>query len=324
MWFKNLTLLQLSPRTGDHSEQLENELASASFKPCGKVTPQSTGWVPPLGDAGSPLVHVAYGHFMMICLKIQEKVLPTSVVREALSEKVHDMESTEGRKLFRKEKERMKDEVYYTLLSQAFTQSQRVYAYLDPASGWMVIDTASQKVIDCFMKKFTQSVKCYQAEFPEINSPPAVITQWLKKNRFPRHFEGNDSCVIEDFSDKKGVVRLKHKDLLADNVLSFLREGAHVTQLTLTWLEQIQFTLKHDFTLSGVKFLEAVQDLAKDGLTETPEERFAADFAIMSETLRKFIDDLTPHFLADLTQADDTEGAAEQYVPAKKETATAA
>ena len=294
MWFKNLQVLQLTESVGYKPEQLSIELEQAAFKPCGKAIPATAGWVAPIGGEDAPLVYGSNA-FMIFCLKSQEKVLPATVVREQLSEQVAGLQN-DGRKVSRKEKERMKDELYYSLLSQAFAQSQRTYAYIDPQSGWLIVDTSARKRLEQFMGIFSNSVQSYRVVEPELNSVSALLTRWLKE-QMPRGFELADACVMEDLSEKVGTIRVKNKDLGADNVQSFLREGCQVTQLTMSWYEQIQFTLKQDFSFTGVKFLDAVQDLAKDGLTETVEERFAADFVIMAETLRKFLADLARYFV---------------------------
>lgn len=318
MWFKNLQIMAVTESAGYQPEQLAEELSGKLFQPCSNVTPASLGWVAPIGGEGAPLVYGANG-MMMLCLKLQHKVLPAAVLREQLAQQVVEQEEAEGRALYKKEKAQMKETLYYQLLAQAFVQSTRVYAYIDTINNWMLVDAASLKTLDQFVEIFSEHAKSWAIERPELNSIPALMTKWLKSGRLPKRVHCADACVLEDLSERRGVVRVRNKDLQSDNVLAFLREGAQVMQMSLEWHEQLRFALKDDFSFTGLKFLEGVQDQARAELTESPEERFAADFLIMAETLRHFMADFMPYCLA---EAGDAEAPAE--APVEEEEAVAA
>ena len=105
-----------------------------------------------------------------------------------------------------------------------------------------------------------------------------------------------DDGQFEDTAESKGKVRLSKRDLFADSVQTLLAEGCRVTGLRLNWADKICFTLKHDFSITAMRFLDEIKDLAKDNYTETKEERFATDFFIMAQTLGEFLDELLPIF----------------------------
>ena len=87
MWFKNIRAYRLSSPFDLSPEQLAEQLEAKCFTPCAKSQALSFGWVPPLGDESEALVHAANGRFLL-CLKREEKILPSTVVREQLEEKV--------------------------------------------------------------------------------------------------------------------------------------------------------------------------------------------------------------------------------------------
>ena len=297
MWFKNAHIIPLSTSVKYQPEALADALQAQAFQPCGSVTPMSIGWVAPIGDnEDAPLVHGSNGA-MLFCLKVEEKLLPAGVVREQHLAQVKEIETKQGRKLFKDEKQSLKEELYHTLLSKAFTRSQRVHAYLDTRMPALIIDSSSNKRIEQFLKAFGHCANDYPMTRYDLTSPRQIMTQWLQQQRYPGGFSITEQCVLEEPKDHGGVARFSQTDLLSDGVQTCLQQGSQVISLGMNWQDQILFTIKHDFSLSGIKFLDGVQDLAKDGLTETAEERHAADFAIMSETFAKFFDSLLQQFI---------------------------
>ena len=107
--------------------------------------------------------------------------------------------------------------------------------------------------------------------------------------------------------ESNGHVRLKQQDLYHETIQTFIKRGHQATQLSLHWREHLQFTLKEDFSLSAIRFLDAVKSLEEDGLGETPDARFASQFLILSETLQAFVNDLLSIF----SDTSETEAIAE-------------
>jgi recombination associated protein RdgC len=296
VWFKNINLFSLSADIPYDPVALSEALSSYPFSPCSKVTPFSAGFVPPIGDEASPLVHGADG-YLLFCLKTQKKVLPASVLNEQHAQKVADLEAMQGRKLYKDEKQRMKEELYYTLLSQAFVTSSRVYGYFDTKRSELVLSSTVakdlEKIFLYFHKIFPEQA---MAPYP-LQSPTAVMTNWLRKQRYPDCFSVADNCVVCEGDENKGVVRFTRKDLATEALQKLLLEGSQVIQLGINWREQIQCQLRQDLTITGVKFHDSVRDAGKDLLTETEEDRQATDFFLMAQTISRFLQELLPEFL---------------------------
>ena len=142
MWFKNLRAYRLTSPFDLTPEQLGEKLSERLFHPCAKSQALSAGWVPPLGGESSELVHAAGGR-MLLKLKREERLLPSTVVREQLEEKVAAIESEQGRKVYRKERLTIKDEIVADCLPRAFTRSSAVHAYIDIRAKWIFVDSAS-------------------------------------------------------------------------------------------------------------------------------------------------------------------------------------
>lgn len=87
MWFRNLLMYRLTSDTPITADALETALAAKPALPCGSQTLSTYGFVAPFGkDADAPLVHVGQG-FFLICARTEERMLPGTVVRDAVKEK---------------------------------------------------------------------------------------------------------------------------------------------------------------------------------------------------------------------------------------------
>ena len=293
MWFKNMQIFQLEQPTNYDPAALEEELKQLMFQPCAKSLPVSFGWVPPLGDEEAPLVHAESGH-MIFCMHVEEKLLPPAVLREEHAERVREIETRQDRKLYRDEKQRLKEEMYHTLLSRAFSKHSKIYAYIDTKAGYLILDTTTKARVEQFLGLFTKCVTSHSIFTPEVQSPTVLMTNWLKEQRCPAGLTMAYNCALQNADNELSTARFTHQDLLGDGVQKFLSQGAQVTQMTFIWRDQVQFTLKNNFSIGSLKFLDGVLDQRNDYNSETAEERFATDFTIMAETLHHLLQEFMP------------------------------
>ena len=104
MWFKNLRIYRFSQPFELTAEELEPLLAEKQFHPCGSQDATKYGWAPPLGQDSVLLTHACNGN-IMLCAQREDKIIPASVIKDEMQEKIEFLESKEGRKVFKKEKE---------------------------------------------------------------------------------------------------------------------------------------------------------------------------------------------------------------------------
>ena len=91
MWFRNLLVYRLSPDYRFDAEALETALAEKHARPCASQELSTYGFVPPSGNGpDAPLAHVSQG-FYLIAARKEERILPGSVVRDALKEKIEEI-----------------------------------------------------------------------------------------------------------------------------------------------------------------------------------------------------------------------------------------
>ena len=303
MWFKQATLFQFTKPLKMSQQDLIEALSPLSFTPCLPSLPSSMGWVSPIDQTETPLVYGSK-RFWMICLQFEEKLLPAGVIRQALDEKIEEIEKKESRPVRGKEKQNLKDEIVQTLLPKAFTQKARIHAMIDCDRGYLIINSNNAKKVQRFVAFLKRAIAPIDLKSPDIKKPTSVMTQWVKTDA-PEGFVIGQSCVMRDPQQESRVIRCQHQDLLATAIQSLMKDGCDIVQVALSWKEQLQFVLTADFSLKSMKFDNAVIELSNADHTETPQQRFDADFTIMTEILTQLIDDLLEAFLTRVETLQD-------------------
>ncbi|MCX7121216.1 MAG: recombination-associated protein RdgC [Gammaproteobacteria bacterium] len=313
MWFKQASLFQFTKPLKLSQQDLSEALAPLSFTPCLPSLPSSMGWVSPIDQTDSQMVYGS-GRFWMICLQLEEKLLPAGVIRQALEEKIEEIEKKESRPVRGKEKQNLKDEITQTLLPKAFTQKSRIHAMIDLDRQYLIINSNNAKKVERFVAFLKRAIAPIDLKSPDIKKPTSVMTQWVKEDA-PEGFTIGLSCVLQDPQQERRVIRCQHQDLLATAIQSLMKDGCDIAQLSLSWKDQLQFILAPDFSIKSIQFQAAVLELSNADYTETPQQRFDADFFIMTEIMTQLMDDLLSEFqTSNETSKNSSETLAEACV----------
>ncbi len=289
MWFKNLSVFRLTEAFTLAPDELEQKLEALSFRSCGPHEEFTFGWTSPLGKTAQQLVHTTSG-FIMLCVKKEERVLPVAVVNELVQEKISDKEEKQARKLSKKERTEIKDELIFDLLPKAFTFSRKIYAYIDPKGGWLIVDAASAKNAEDLLSLLRKSLGSLPAvPLNTIDKPSTILTQWLLNNKAPDDITIEDECELRSPEETGGIIRCKRHDLALPEIKNHLDTGKEVIKLALTWADRISFIIDENLSIKRLRFLDLIQEQAADIETEDAAAQFDADFSIMSAELANFL-----------------------------------
>ncbi|MCP5159126.1 MAG: recombination-associated protein RdgC [Gammaproteobacteria bacterium] len=285
MWFKNLSLFRLVEPLSLSIETLATQLERRAFQPCPSHQPSTTGWTPPLGRKARDQVHAVAGRWLL-CLRTEEKVLPPIVVNQALAERIALIEDEQRRPVRRREKQDLRDQLVQELLPRALTRSRLGYVYLDLATGWLVVDSASPRGVEEITGTLRETIGSLPIAPPKVKqSVAAVMTAWLVEGQAPAEFALGDSCELREGGETGGVVRCRGQDLTGDEIRAHLDAGKQVTRLGLIWNERLAFVLDEALIVRRVQFLDVVRESLLDMATDSPEAVFDAEFALMTGEL---------------------------------------
>lgn len=289
MWFKNLSIFRLTEDFTLSPAELEQKLEQMAFRPCGNHEEFSFGWTAPLGNTSAQLVHTANG-FMMLCGKKEEKVLPAAVVNEMLQEKILEEEDRQGRKLAKKERTAIKDELIFELLPRAFSFSRKTYAYIDPKGGWLIVDAASAKKAEDLLSNLRKCLGSLPAVPPNtVEKPVFTMTQWLINHQTPADITIENECELRSPEEEGGIIRCKRHDLTLPEIKNHLDTGKEAIKLAITWNDRLSFVIDEHLSIKRLRFLDLIQDQVADIETHDEAEQFDVDFSIMSLELANFL-----------------------------------
>ncbi|MBD2859499.1 recombination-associated protein RdgC [Spongiibacter sp. KMU-158] len=295
MWFRNLLIYRFTRPFSLSPEELNEQLAVKAFVSCGSQDMASIGWVSPLGKQDGELIHTSNGCIMLCCQR-QEKVLPAAAVKDVLEERVQDIREGEDRAVGRKERMQMKEDIIFEMLPRAFSKSRKQFAYIDPANGWLIFDTASHKRAEEIMVLLRECI----GSLPVIplaakNTTQHCMTSWLKTHA-PTSFELGGECELIDGADESAAIKCKNQNLSSPEILNHIDGGMFVKKLSLSWTGGIDFTIDEQLTVRGLRFADLITDKTEDSQAETAAEKFDVDFAILNAELAQFIPALLSAF----------------------------
>lgn len=289
MWFTNLKIYRFSKPFSLSAESINDHLLQKSFKPCGKLDLASYGWTSPLGSYSDELVHATNGN-ILICARKEEKILPSSVIKEAVDEKASIIEEEHGRPVRRKERNEIKDEVILDMIPKAFSRTQKVYAYISPRDNLLVINTSSVKHADELLSYLRTTLGGLPVIPPSLNqSPIATMTQWLTDNNNPEDITIDNECELRAPGEDGGIIRCKRQDLGGEEIQSHLEAGKLVTKLSITWHDAISCVINDDLSIKRLRFSDELLEQSNDIAPEDVIAQFDNDFNIMTLELARFI-----------------------------------
>jgi len=293
MFFRNLTLFRfptaISPRFGE----VDVRLGEHALKPIGPLEMSARGFVSPFGRGDSALSH-RIGDALLLTLGMDSKILPASVVNDALAEKLDHIQQSEGRRPGGRERKRVKDEVLVDLLPKAFARKARCSGYLDLGLGWCVIDTSSRKNAEALVSEIRTALESFPAvPVSSTSSARALMTAWIAGGPLPEGFVLGDEVELRDPVDTGAIVKARRQDLESDEVREHLKCGKHAFQVALVFEDRLSFVLGEDLVIRKLKFLDTVTEALEHGDRESQRDEVDAVFALMSGELRILLARLT-------------------------------
>lgn len=288
MWFRNVQLYRLPEQWDMTAERLSEQLSRLSFQPCGSQDMQSLGWAPPLQDG---LVY-SVGRQWLIALGVEQRLLPSSVVKQVTEDRATEIEEQQGFKPGRKQMRELKDAVMQELLPRAFTRRRRIYAWIDPVAGFLAVDVASRTAAEPLIEALHKALDELPLKLVNTERGTATcMTDWLAAGEAPGAFTIDEDCELRAVTDEASAVRYVRHSLDGKDIRDHIASGKQVSKLALTFDDKISFILTDKFEIKRVHPLEVLTDKGNEegGDAKSREEQFDADFALMTGEIGQLI-----------------------------------
>ncbi len=270
-------------------EQIEDCLAKSTFVETGATQQQSMGWAPPRGIEHAPLIEDIGGHWLLK-LMIEQRVLPSSVVKRRTDEMAERIEAETGRKPGKKQTKDLKEQATLELLPMAFTKQSAIRVWIAPAQRLLMIDASSagraEEVVTLMIKELP-GLNLHLIQTAE--APATCMAAWLMDGVPPEGFTIDRECELKSVDEMKSVVRYARHSLDIEEVRQHLTGGKSPTRLAMSWRDRVSFMLTDTLQIKKISFLDVVFE-GRD--SSDKDEAFDADAAIATGELCKLIPDL--------------------------------
>lgn len=284
--FKNVISYRFNKPFAVDAAALESAMEEFKFTPCGSQDISKFGFTNAMGKLGKTLVHSADGYHMVAVTK-ESKILPASAVKEAVTSKVELIEQAEGRKLAKKEKDAIKDEVIQEMLPRAFTKPSVTRALIMPELQLILVDSSSYAKAEELLALLRKALGSLPVIPLSYKTPvESTLTEWLKSGSTPLPFEMQNEAELR--CEETGIARFKDQDLREDEVLAHIATGKQVHKLALNYGQSMSFVACSDGSLKRVKFSEEFMAF-NDEVDEDVEARLDADFILCAKELRSLM-----------------------------------
>jgi len=175
-----------------------------------------------------------------VTVRLDEKILPAAAVSKAVDEKVAEVEARDGRKVYRKEKLSIKDDVVATMLGRAFTKSTYVHVFYYSASSLLVVAAASNKTAIEVLGLMREAFGTLKSQALRIESLSAVLTAGLRRyvdagdeDLGPFALGGYLQLQNDLNEDRMAVAAGGDETIALDSISEPLMNGYRVTAISL-------------------------------------------------------------------------------------------
>lgn len=285
MWFRNLQLYRLPTDWDMTADRLSEQLGRLVFQPCGSQDLATQGWTSPVQDQ---LIFSVDGQWM-IALGVEQRLLPSSVIKQVAEDRAEELEAQQGFKPGRKQMKELKEAVMQELLPRAFTRRRKVYAWIDPKAGYLAVDSSSRSAAEPLIETLHKALDELPLKLVNTErSPAAAMTDWLAAGEAPGAFTIDQDCELRAITDEASAVRYVRHSLDGNEIREHIASGKQVSKLALTFDDRLSFILTDKFEIKRLQPLDTLTESdSQDSLTR--EEQFQADFALMTGELRRLI-----------------------------------
>lgn len=288
--FKNAIAYKVTPGFRFDADILRRRTA----RECLPTESSSDGFTEPCAHSTDGLVHLVAG-YQLICWQTDDKILPGSVVDEAVQEHAEKIESEQGYRPGRKQMREIKEVVRLELLPRAFVQKRRTFAIL--GGGYLIIDTSSPARADAFL----EAIKLALGVLPftliqTTQNPSAAMAVWLCSGEPPYQITIDSECVLELLSDAKPVIHYSRVDLGDRDIIRRVEAGYKPKKIGLTFDDKVSFVMTSNLQIGRIQMLDLVSQAERHQQATDAADEFDGDVTICAGELTRLFDHLIEQF----------------------------
>lgn len=296
MWIKNLIVFLADEPFSFSVAALEEKLDQHRCQPCGSQTMRTDGFVPPI--KGHDAMAYEVDGFIVLTHQETTRLLPGPVIKEMLDERVEQIQAEEGRKVGRKEKVDLKEQIIFELMPRAFTRSRRTTLIIDKERQRLLVDSASANRAEEVVAALRKALGSLPVAYPAPSSAPHTsFSNWLRhSNLIPDGFSLGDRGDLKGTKDEGAAVKFTGVDLVQEENLAYLETGMVATRINLAWQDSLELDVNDKLEIKRIKALDLLQENIDALDADDAVAELQARISLQGSVLREALDGLLEYF----------------------------
>jgi len=285
MLFKNATVYQFTKTFELDEDVLLTALSSNAISEIQAEEVYRLGWDTYTKRTDDFFLNVK-GCYLIRLTKL-EKIIPPQAINKELSDLMDEIEVRDNRKVTRKERQELKEQIILAHLPTAMVKEKSTLLYIDPANQLLAVNSASKSETDeatSYLRKCLGSLPIRNFEITDT-SPVLSMTNWLKDESIvPSGFSIYNSAKLKDHDGSS----ITYKGFTDENVVTdLIDQGMQCTELEMGLSNnEMKFTLTDDLKLKSIKWNVEADDY------EDAEAQLSAAFFLTTTQIRVVSDKL--------------------------------
>lgn len=256
--------------------ELEDHLSESKFVDLLSLQTTSVGFVP--REEFGPYVE-AFAGGKAFTFRLDQKIIPGSVVKAELAKRVKEVQAEAGRKVGKKEKADLRFMILDELAARALVRTTLITLYHHTETNFLIVPTTNKKLAEAAVHELVMAVGSVKTTTINVNGVSSGLTArlkaWLAEGEFDLDVSPVNEVILEQ---EKRRVSVKMQDLeqATSGLKEALAEGFTVKSLGLAFPRGTVAKLTSDFHLKGIEMFAA----SDTGEAAEEEPTFAAQASL--------------------------------------------
>ena len=203
------------------------------------------------------------GEFLLVAVTEVERRIDSGGIKLAVQRRVAQIEQSQLRKVYKKERDQLKDEVIQASLPTALLREKTTYALIVPGADLIFVNAASPRKAELVLSLLREVLGSLPVRPVSAKLRPAAsFTEWVKTSKCPSGLHLLDAVMMESTAAEGTKLAAVRADLESDEVINHLATGLEVTRLALGFEDKMGFMLDNNLRFSKVFFSDLLHDQA--------------------------------------------------------------
>lgn len=192
-------------------------------------------------------------------LRFDEKIVPASITTAEAKKVIAKREKEEDRRINAKERNAIRDEVFFELVSKALTKSIQITCFYNPETNLLIVPTTSKKLADIVTSKLLKSIGSIKVQTIYVTDASHGLTvkieNYLNCNYQFENFNVEGCLKLK--ADEKRAQSFRGDDLFVHRkgILEAIRSASQIIEIELS-NDDLSFKVTSDLKIKGICFID--------------------------------------------------------------------